>query len=99
LIGGFLDGEFCRRVCLKAFIRDGRAAADRTTVTAILDTLESSIERGEPVPQASGHGVVDALLRQWRRRISRVTFSLMVICPGAVEIGQQLLNPSTLGVQ
>ena len=43
LIGGFLDGELGRRVCLKAFVRDGRTAADGPTVAAVLDPAESPI--------------------------------------------------------
>jgi hypothetical protein len=98
IVGGLLDGELGRRVCLQAFVRDGRAAADRAAVAAVFDPLESPIERGESVPQAGGHGVVDALLCQWLRRISRIAFSLMVICPGLAEIGQQLLHLRALRV-
>jgi hypothetical protein len=62
ILGRLLDGELSRRVCLKAFVRDGCAAADRPTVAAVFNPLECPIKRCEPVPQAGGHGVVDALL-------------------------------------
>ena len=96
--GSLLDGELGRRVCLKAFVRNGRTAADRAAVSAVFDPLQSPVERRESVPQAGGHGVVDTLLCQWLRRISRIAFGLMVICPGLAEIGQQLLHLHTLRV-
>jgi hypothetical protein len=99
IVGRLLDGELGRRVRLQAFVRDGRAATDRATVAPVFDPLESPIERREAVPQASGHGVVDSLLCQWLRRIRRIAFGLMVICPGPAEIGQQLLHLGTLRVQ
>jgi hypothetical protein len=99
LIGRLLDGELGCRVCLQAFVRDGRPAADRATVTAVFDPLESPIEHRESVPQAGRHGVVDALLCQWLRRISRIAFGVMVICPGLAEMGQQPLHLRTLYVQ
>jgi hypothetical protein len=99
IVGGFLDGELSRRVCLQAFIRDGRTAADRATVAAVFDPLESPIERREPVPQAGGHGVVDALFSQWLRRIRRIAFGHMVSCPRRAEIGQQPLHLRTLRLQ
>jgi hypothetical protein len=63
IVGGLLDSELGRRVCLKAFIRDGYTATDRVAVATVFDPLESPIERREPVPQTGGHSVVDALLR------------------------------------
>jgi hypothetical protein len=98
-VGGFLDGELGRRVCLKACIRDGYTAADRAAVATVFDPLESPIERREPGPETGGHSVVDALLRQRLRRIRRIAFGLMVICTNRAEIGQQLLNLRTLRVQ
>jgi hypothetical protein len=38
-------------------------------------------------------------LGQWLRRIGRIAFGFMVICPVRAEIGQQLLHPRTLRVQ
>jgi hypothetical protein len=99
IFGGLLDCELGRWVCLEAFVRDGRTATDRPTVTAVFDPLESPIERREPVPQAGGHGVVDALFCQWLRRIRRIAFGHMVICPGRAEIGQQPLHLRTLRLQ
>jgi hypothetical protein len=99
IVGGFLDGELGRRVCLKACIRDGYTAADRAAVATVFDPLESPIERREPGPETGGHSVVDALLRQRLRRIRRIAFGLMVICTNRAEIGQQLLNLRTLRVQ
>jgi hypothetical protein len=99
LIGGsLLDGELGRRICLEAFVRDRQTATDRAAVTAVFDPVESPIERREPVPQTGSQGVVDALLCQWLRRIGRIAFGVMVICPGCAEIGQQLLHMSTLRV-
>ncbi len=46
-------GELSRRVCLKPFIRDGRTAADRATVAAVVNPLKSPIERGDPMPAAT----------------------------------------------
>jgi hypothetical protein len=42
----------------------GAAASktDRATVAGVFDQLECPTERPEPVPEAGGHGVVDALL-------------------------------------
>src|SRR4029453_1349047 len=99
---GLLDGELGRRVCLQAFVRDGRAAADRPAVGAVFKPLESTIEGRESVPQTSGHGVVDALFSPWLRRIShiaRLAFGLTVVRLGRVEVGQQLLHPLPLRVQ
>ena len=61
-MGGLLDGELGRRICLQASVRDGRAAADRATVATVFDPLEGPIEGREPFSQAGSHGVVDALL-------------------------------------
>jgi hypothetical protein len=99
IVGGLLDSELGCRVRLQAFVGNGRAAADRATVAAVFDPLEGPIERRESVPQAGGHGVVDSLLCQGLRGISRLTFCLMVISPRLAEIGQQLLHPRTLCVQ
>jgi hypothetical protein len=99
IVGGLLDSQLGRRVCLKAFIRDGYTAADRPAVATVFDPLESPIEHREPVPQTGGHSIVDALLRQRLRRIRRIAFGLMVICTSRAEIGQQLLNLRTLRVQ
>lgn len=97
--GSLLDGELGRRVCLKAFVRNGRTAADRAAVSAVFDPLQSPVERRESVPQAGGHGVVDALLCQWLRRIGRIALGVMVICPSRAEIAQQLLHLRTFRVQ
>jgi hypothetical protein len=99
IVGGLLDRELGRRVGLKAFIRDGYTATDGAAVATVFEPLESPIERREPVPETGGHSVVDALLRQWLRRIRRIAFGLMVICTSRAEIGQQLLNLRTLRVQ
>jgi hypothetical protein len=96
--GGLLDGELRRRVCLEALVRDWRAATDGATVRAVFDPLASTIERRESVPQASGHGIVDPLLRQWLRGVRRIALGLMIICPVHAEIGEQLLHPRTLRV-
>jgi hypothetical protein len=96
--GSFLDGELGRRIGLKAFVRDGQTATDRAAVTAVFDPLESPIERREPVPQTGSHRVVDALLRQWLRRIRSIAFGVMIIYPSRAEIGQQLLHMRTLRV-
>jgi hypothetical protein len=97
--GRLLDSEFGCRICFKAFIRNARTTAYRVTVAAVFDSLQSAIERREPVPQAGRHGVVDPLLSQWLRRISRIAFGLVIICPVHTEIGQQLLHSRSLGVQ
>jgi hypothetical protein len=99
IVGGFLDSELGRRVCLEAFIRDEYAAADRAAVAAVVDPLESPIDRSEPVPQTGGHSVVDTLLRQRLGRIRRIAFGLMVIGTSRAEIRQQLLHLRTFGVQ
>jgi hypothetical protein len=99
ILGRLLDGELGRRVCLKALVRDGCAAADRPTVAAVFDSLECPIERRETVPQAGGHSVVDALLCQRLSRIRRIALSLMIICPVRAELGEQLLHLRTLRVQ
>jgi hypothetical protein len=99
IIGGLLDSELRGRVRLEAFVRDRRTAADRATVAAVFDPLESTIKRRESVTQAGGHGIVDALLCQWRRGIRRIAFRLMIICSLCAEIGQQLLHPSMLRLQ
>jgi hypothetical protein len=102
VVVGLLDGELGRRVCLQAFVRDGRAGADRPAVSAVFKPLESTIEGRESVPQTSGHGVVDALFSQWLRRIShvaRLAVGLTVVRLGRVEVGQQLLHPRPLRVQ
>jgi hypothetical protein len=98
-VGGLLDSELGRRVCLKAFIRDGYTAPDRAAVATVFDPLESPSERREPPPQTGGNSVVDALLRQRLRRIRRIAFGLMIIRTGRSEIGQQLLNLRTFRVQ
>jgi hypothetical protein len=74
------------------------AARSAATVRAVFDPLASAIERRESVPQASGHGIVDPLLRQWMRRIRRIALGLMIICPVHAEIGEQLRHPRTLRV-
>ena len=100
LIGGsLLNRELGGRICFKAFVRDGCTAADRASVAAVFDPLEGPIKRSESVPQARRYGVIDALLCQWRRRISRIAFGLMIIRPGHAEIGQQLLYPRALRIQ
>jgi hypothetical protein len=102
IVVGLLDGELGRRVCLQAFVRDGRAGADRAAVGAVFKPLEGTIEGRESVPQTSGHGVVDALFSQWLRRIThiaRLAFGLTVIRLSRVEVGQQLLHPRPLRVQ
>jgi hypothetical protein len=96
--GSLLDAELRRRVCLKALVSDWRAATDGATVRAVFDPLASTIERRESVPQASGHGIVDPLLRQWLRGIRRIALGLMIICSIHAEIGEQLLHPRTLRV-
>jgi hypothetical protein len=96
--GGLLDGELRRRVCLKALVRDWRAATDGAIVRAVFDPLASTIERRVSVPQASGHGIVDPLLRQWLRGIRRIALGLMIICPVHAEIGEQLLHLRTVRV-
>jgi hypothetical protein len=97
--GGLLDSELGRRVRFEAFIRNGRTTADRATIVAVFDSPQSAIERREPVPQAGRYGVVDPLLSQRLRRISRIAFGLMIICSVHTEIGQQLLHPRSLCVQ
>jgi hypothetical protein len=99
IVGRLLNREFGRRICFKAFVRNGCTAADRATVAAVFDPLEGAIKRSESVPQARGYGVVDTLLCQWRRRISRIAFGLMIIRAGRAEIGQQLLYLRTLRIQ
>jgi hypothetical protein len=99
IIGGLLDSELGSRVRLEALVRDRRTTADRATVAAVFDPLESTIKSREPVPQAGGHGIVNALLCQWRRGIRRIAFRLMIIRAVCAEIGQQLLHPGTLCVQ
>ena len=99
IIGRLLNGELGRRICFKAFVRDGRTAADRATVAAVFHPQEGPIKRSESVPQARGHGVVDALLCEWGRWISRIAFGLMIIRACCAEIGQQLLYLRTLRIQ
>ena len=99
IVGRLLNGELRRRICFKAFVRDRRTTAGRATVAAVVDPLKGPIKRSESVPQAGGNRVVDALLCQWRRRISRIAFGLMIIRACCAEIGQQLLYLRTLRVQ
>jgi len=99
IVGRLLNGELGGRICFKAFARDGRAAADRATVAAVVDSLEGPIKRSKSVPQARGYGVVDALLCQWGRRIRRIAFGLMIIGACCAEIGQQLPHLRTLRIQ
>jgi hypothetical protein len=102
IVGGLLDGELSRRICLQAFVRDERTGADRAAVGTVFKPLESTIERSESVPQPSGHGVVDALLSQWLRRIgqiARLAFGPTVILLSRVDVGQQLLHPRPLRVE
>jgi hypothetical protein len=99
IVGRLLNSELSGRICFKAFVRNGRTAADRATVAAVFDPLEGSIKRSKSVPQAGGYGVVDALLCQRGRRISRIAFGLMIIRPGRAEIGQQLPYLRTLCIQ
>jgi hypothetical protein len=96
--GSLLDGELGRGICLKALVRDGQTAAGRPAVTAVFDPLEGAIERREPIPQTGSNRVVDALLRKWLRRIGRIAFGVMIICPSRAKIGQQLLHMRTLRV-
>ena len=98
IVGSLLNRQLGGRICFKAFVRDGRTAADRASVAAVFDPLEGPIKRSESVPQASRYGVIDALLCQWRRRISRIAFGLMIIRSGHAEIGQQLLYLRTLRI-
>jgi hypothetical protein len=49
--------------------------------TCRLRPLASTIERRESVPQASGHGIVDPLLRQWLRGIRRIALGVMHLFP------------------
>jgi hypothetical protein len=99
IVGRLLNRELCSRICFKAFVWDGRTAADRATVAAVFDPLEGTINRNESVAQARGYGVVDALLYQWRRWISRIAFGLVIIGACCAEIGQQLLYLRTLRIQ
>jgi hypothetical protein len=99
IVGRLLNCELGGRICFKAFFRDGCTAADRASVATVFDPLEGAIKRSESVPQARGYSVVDTLLCQWRGRISRIAFGLMIIGTCCADIGQQLLYLRTLRVQ
>jgi hypothetical protein len=99
IIGRLLNCELGGRICFKAFVWDGCTASDGATVATVFDPLEGAIKRSESVPQARGYGVVDTLLCQWGRRISRIAFGLMIIDACRAEIGQQLLYLRTLHIQ
>jgi hypothetical protein len=71
-MAGTTDGATVRAVC------DPLAS---TTVRAVCDPLASTIDRRESVPQASGHGIVDPLLRQWLRGIKRIALGVMHLFP------------------
>ena len=68
---------------------------DRATVAAVFDPLECPTERRDPVPQAGGYGVVDALLLVAAPDKSH-RVGLMIICSGIADFGQQLLHLPTL---
>ena len=77
---GFLDGQFRRGVGFEPFRRDRRAAADRAAIGAVVEPLQRTIERGQPVPQGFGDGIVQALGGQGLRGVGGVTrLSLFVL--------------------
>jgi hypothetical protein len=76
----------------------GAAASktDRATVAAVFDPLECPTERREPVPQAGGHGVVDALLLVAAPDKSHRVWPHDHLSGGIADFGQQLLHLPTL---
>ena len=51
-----LHGELCGRVGIEALIGNGLSAANRTAVGALGQSLQGTIERGQPVAQAGRDG-------------------------------------------
>src|ERR1017187_900694 len=99
---GLLHGELCGRVGIEALIGNGLSAENRTAVSALVQSLQGTIERGQPVAQAGGDGVVHALGSQGLGRISDVTglvFGCPVLLSCRLGIGEQARYLGALGAK
>jgi len=70
---GLLDGQLRRRVGFQPFIGDRLAADHGPAVGPGLKPGQGPVDRGEPLPQVLGHGVLIAQLVQRQGRVPVVT--------------------------